>query len=53
MKENNIDDIVIRLMQIFNSNIYRKNITNPKVKWIDIKIDEAITFIINYIKNLK
>lgn len=53
MRENHLDNIIIRLTQIFNSNIYMKNLTNPKVNWIDKKIDIVTTLIINYLKNLK
>lgn len=53
MRENRLDNIIIRLTQIFNSNIYMKNLTNPKVNWIDKKIDIVTTLIINYLKNLK
>lgn len=53
MRENSLDDIIIRLIQIFNSNIYMKNLINPKVNWIDKRIDVVTTFIINYLKNLK
>lgn len=53
MRENHLDNIIIRLTQIFNSNIYMKNLTNPKVNWIDKKIDIVTTFIINYLKKLK
>ncbi|HIU12417.1 MAG TPA: nucleotidyl transferase AbiEii/AbiGii toxin family protein [Candidatus Onthocola stercorigallinarum] len=39
MKEKTIDDILLRLKKIFNSKIYRSNLTNPKVNWLDITID--------------
>lgn len=39
MKEKTIDDILLRLKKIFNSKIYRSNLTNSKVNWLDITID--------------
>lgn len=52
MKEKTIDDILLRLKKIFNSKIYRSNLTNPKVSWLDITIEEAIDKVLNYISNL-
>jgi len=50
MKENNINDIVLRLKTIFESNVYKNNLNNPMYNWIDVLIDEAINTLIEYIK---
>lgn len=52
MRENNIDDIYERLSKVLNSNIYKNNLNNPKVNWLDIKIDDAINTVLNYINEL-
>lgn len=52
MKGKTIDDILLRLKKIFNSKIYRSNLTNPKVNWLDITIEEAMDKVLNYISNL-
>lgn len=52
MRENNIDDIYQRLSRILNSRLYKNNLNNPKVNWLDISVDEAINSVLNYIEEL-
>ena len=52
MRENNIYDIYERLSNILKSKIYRNNLSNPKVNWLDIEIDTAIEVVLNYIEEL-
>ena len=52
MRENNIHDIYERLSKVLNSNIYKNNLNNPKVNWLDIPIDEAINSVLNYLEEL-
>ena len=52
MRENNIEDVVNRLQMIFNSNVYRNHLSNPKNNWLDITIDDAIMSVLKYIKSL-
>lgn len=52
MRENNLHDIYTRLSKILNSNLYRKNLTNPKVNWLDIEINDAIFCVLNFIDEL-
>lgn len=52
MREETIGNIILRLESIFNSKIYRSNLTNPKVNWLDISIDDAITKVLDYIYEL-
>ena len=53
MKENNIYDVYDRLNQILNSRLYRSNLNNPKVNWLDINIEDAIENVLKYINELK
>ena len=53
MKEETIGNIISRLESIFNSKIYRSNLSNPKVNWLDISIDDAITKVLDYIYELE
>ena len=52
MREKTIGNIISRLESIFNSKIYRSNLSNPKVNWLDISIDDAITKVLDYIYEL-
>ena len=53
MREKTIGIIISRLESIFNSKIYRSNLSNPKVNWLDISIDDAITKVLDYIYELE
>lgn len=53
MKEKTIKDIILRLESIFNSKIYKSNLSNPKTNWLDISIDDAISAVLNYISDLE
>ena len=52
MREETIGNIISRLESIFNSRIYKSNLSNPKVNWLDISIDDAITKVLDYIYKL-
>lgn len=52
MREETIGNIISRLESIFNSRIYKSNLSNPKVNWLDISIDDAITKVLGYIYKL-
>ena len=52
MREETICNIISRLESIFNSRIYKSNLSNPKVNWLDISIDDAITKVLDYIYKL-
>ena len=52
MREENIDDIVNRLQMTFNSSAYRNNLSNPKNNWLEITVDDAISSVLAYIKEL-
>ena len=53
MREETIGNIISRLESIFNSKIYRSNLSNPKVNWLDISIDDAINKVLDYIYELE
>ena len=53
MRENTIQDIVERVKSTLDSPRYRNNLTNPKVNWIEISIEDAIDTVLNYISNLE
>lgn len=53
MRENTIQDIVERVKSTLNSQRYRNNLSNPKVNWIEISIENAIDTVLNYISNLE
>ena len=52
MREETISNIISRLESIFNSRIYKSNLSNPKVNWLDISIDDAITKVLDYMYEL-
>ena len=52
MKENNVNDIYLRLSSIFSSRVYRSNLNNPKYNWLDVGIDDAINSVLDYIHDL-
>ena len=51
--ENTIKDIFSRISNTLNSQRYRNNLTNPKVNWLEISIDDAINKVLDYIGNLE
>lgn len=53
MREKTTDNIFSRLESIFNSKIYRSNLSDPKINWLDIPIDKAIHTVLHYIHNLE
>ena len=52
MREKNIRDIYDRLSKILNSRIYKNNLNNPKVNWLDINVNSAIHVVLKYIDEL-
>lgn len=52
MREKTIGNIISRIEGIFNSKIYKSNLSSPKVNWLDISIDDAITKVLDYIYEL-
>ena len=52
MREKNINDINNRMSKILNSKLFRKNLNNPKINWLDISIDKVIDSILNYLEEL-
>ena len=52
MIENSVENIYNRLKSTFKSNIYKRNLTNPKNNWLDIPINNAIKSVLNYIEEL-
>lgn len=52
MLEETIGNIYSRLASIFNSNIYKRNLSDPKNNWIDIPINTAIESVLKYIEEL-
>ncbi len=52
IRENNIEDVLERLKMTFNSNAYRKNLSNPKNNWLSISIEDAIYSVLEYIEEL-
>ena len=53
MREKNINDIINRLQLTLNSDIYINNLSNPKVNWLNISIDNAIVNVLDYLKSLE
>jgi len=53
MKENNFKDISHRLSFVLNSKKYRNNLTDPKVNWLDISVNDAIEVVIEYVSSLE
>lgn len=52
MNENNVEDIIIRLENIFNSKMYRKNINNSTLNWLEVNVDDAINVLLNFLNKL-
>lgn len=53
MKEQNINDIIDRLQLTLNSDRYKNNLSNPKVNWLNISIDDTIANVLEYLNNLE
>ena len=53
MREKTTNDVITRLEKIFNSKIYKSNLSNPKVNWLDISIDDAISKVLAYVYELE
>ena len=53
MRENSINDILSRLQSILTLKMYKKNLEDSKVNWLDVSSDEAIQNILDFIKNLE
>lgn len=52
MFEETVADIYSRLEIIFNSNIYKRNLSNPKNNWLDIPVNVVIESVLKYIEEL-
>lgn len=52
MLEETIENISSRLESIFNSNIYKRNLSDPKNNWLSIPINDAIESVLKYIEEL-
>lgn len=52
MFEETLENIYSRLKSIFKSNVYKRNLTDPKNNWLDIPINTAIDSVLNYIEEL-
>lgn len=53
MKENNINDILLRLKQILSSERYYNMLNDPKVNWMNLPINEVITNVLEYFNSLE
>lgn len=53
MRENTIQDIIQRMKSTLSSQRYRNNLNNPKVNWLDISIDDAISKVLDYISSFE
>ena len=52
MKENNIQDIISRLKQILKSKRYLNMISNPKINWLDLPIEDVINNVLDFFSSL-
>lgn len=52
MFEETVADIYSRLESIFNSNIYKRNLSDPKNNWLDIPVNVVIESVLKYIEEL-
>lgn len=52
MREENMDGVVHRLNSIFQSRLYRNHLTEPKVNWLDVSVDQTIDTVSKYIETL-
>ena len=52
MFEETVADIYSRLEIIFNSNIYKRNLSDPKNNWLDIPVNVVIESVLKYIEEL-
>lgn len=53
MRENNFQDISHRLNFVLHSKNYRNNLTDPKVNWLDVSVDDAIKTVLDYVSSLE
>lgn len=53
MREKTFNDILDRLKMTINSNIYKNNLNNPKVNWLNLPINTTIESVINYLETLE
>lgn len=53
MRENTIQDVIVRIRGTLNSKRYRNNLNSPKVNWLEIPIEEAIDIVLSYISSLE
>lgn len=51
MKENNINDVLIRMKQIFLNKRYRQRISTTEKNWTDLDIDEVLNRIIYFLES--
>lgn len=52
MFEETVADIYSRLESIFNSNIYKRNLSDTKNNWLDIPVNVVIESVLKYIEEL-
>lgn len=53
MREKTFNDILDRLKMTLNSNIYKNNLNNPKINWLNLPIDTTIKNVISYLESLE
>lgn len=53
MKENNMNDVILRLQEILNSEKYFNMLNDPKVNWLNIPVHEVIQNVIEYFATLE
>ena len=52
MRENNIDDIINRVVSTFSNRIYRANLKTSKNNWLDENIDTVLNGIVEFLKTI-
>jgi len=52
MRENNMGEIVARLKSIFYSTRYNRYLSDPKVNWLNISVQEAIVSVIDFLDGI-
>lgn len=53
MDENNIEDVIYRIISIFNNNRYKTMLNNADNNWLDIPVDKVIKSVLKYFESLK
>lgn len=53
MRENNLKDIIRRVMSTFTTNRYRRRLETSRKNWLDLDVEQVLQILLDHLKNLE